>query len=122
MASTDQGTSINYDGEKLVTPAQYTGNPQQKNGSYGIIVVGFTFPNDRDTELGSTFLSKTSIPSPLPFASNLLAYYKMVGYYVTGGIYESFVVIGAPSLATTVNPNTGHTLTNTYVSAVWSIT
>src|ERR1017187_1223054 len=120
MASTDQGISVFLDGEKLVTPAQYIGNPQQKNGSYGTIVFGLPGPNG--TDRGSTFLCKTPIPSPLPFASNLLAYYKMVGYYATGSIYESFVVIGAPSSATTVNPNTGHILTNTYVAAVWSIT
>jgi len=120
MASTDQGTSINYDGEKLVTPAQYTGNPQQINGTYGFIVVGYQSPNGRNTDIGSSVLYKSPIPSPLPFTA--LTYYKMVGYYATGSVYESFVATNAPSLATVVNPNTGHILTNTYVSAQWEIT
>lgn len=46
-------------------------------------------------------------------------YYKMVGWYVDGGVYESFVVAGAPAAAETVNPNTLHPLINTFVSSYW---
>ena len=120
MASTDQGISVSLDGEKSVTPAQYTGNPQQKNGSYGIIVVGLPGDAGSNTDRGLSVTLKSPIPSPLPLTA--LTYYKMVGYYATGSVYESFVATNAPSLATVVNPNTGHTLINTYVSAFWEIT
>jgi len=46
-------------------------------------------------------------------------YFKMVGFWTEGNIYEAFVVMGAPSQSTTVNPNTGHVLINTYVSTTW---
>jgi hypothetical protein len=58
----------------------------------------------------------TSLPTP----SGITIYYKMTGFYTTGSVYESFVVTGNPTTATTVNPNTGHTLINTFVSQTWT--
>lgn len=49
----------------------------------------------------------------------MLKYYKMVGYYVEGQIHEAFVITGQPTPSTTVNPRTGHTLINTFVSTYW---
>lgn len=58
----------------------------------------------------------TTLPTP-PTAT---VYYKMVGYYVTGAVYESFVVTGSPTSASTTNPNTGHALINTFVAQTWT--
>ena len=55
----------------------------------------------------------TSLPTPTG------PHFKMIGYYVTGAVYESFVVTGTPAPSTTTNPNTGHTLINTYVANTW---
>ena len=48
-------------------------------------------------------------------------YFQMVGYYTTGAVYEAFVVTGSPAPSTTTNPNTGHTLVNTYVASFWQV-
>lgn len=55
----------------------------------------------------------TSLPTPVG------KHFKMIGYYVTGAVYESFVVTGSPSPSSTTNPNTGHALINTYVANIW---
>lgn len=64
----------------------------------------------------------TTLPVPAGGGGGgLTKYFKMTGYYVTGAVYESFVVTGNPSPPTTTNPNTGHTLVNTFVSSFWEI-
>lgn len=63
----------------------------------------------------------TSLPIPPASGGGLTKYFKMVGYYTTGAVYESFVVTGSPTSPTTTNPNTGHTLINTFVSSFWEI-
>jgi hypothetical protein len=53
-------------------------------------------------------------PSPITTttsSSTTSVVYKNTGYYVTGAVYESWTTVGAPA-NTSVNPNTGHTLTN----------
>jgi hypothetical protein len=54
-----------------------------------------------------------SLPTPVG------KHFKMIGYYVTGAVYESFVVTGSPTPSSTTNPNTGHALINTYVANIW---
>jgi hypothetical protein len=44
-------------------------------------------------------------------------YYKMRGYYITGAVYEVYVVTGSPSST----PPSGHTLTNVAVIDTWTI-
>jgi hypothetical protein len=75
-------------------------------------------PNSVVTDTAGTSLP---IPSGGGGGSSLTQYYKMVGYYTTGAVYESFVVTGSPSPPTTTNPSTGHTLYNTFVSSFWEI-
>lgn len=55
------------------------------------------------------------------FPEGQITYYKMVGFYTTGNVFESFVVLTTPAPSTTINPNTGHTLINTYVADVWLV-
>jgi hypothetical protein len=43
----------------------------------------------------------------------------MVGYYTERKVHESFVAIGQPAPSNVVNPKTGHTLINTFVSSYW---
>ena len=47
--------------------------------------------------------------------SSLVTYYKMRGYYVAGGVYETYTTIGAPS----ETPPSGHTLTNVAIVSTW---
>lgn len=49
----------------------------------------------------------------------LTRYYKMVGYYAVGHVYEQFVVTGTPAVASVTNPKTGHYLIHCYVSTYW---
>lgn len=59
-----------------------------------------------------------TLPVPPPSSKT---YYKMTGFYVSGSVYESFVVPDTPTSPTTVNPNTGHTLINTFVDQAWQV-
>ena len=47
----------------------------------------------------------------------ITTYYKMTGYYEAGFVFETFVVTSAPSNA----PPSGHTLTNVFIAASWTI-
>ena len=58
----------------------------------------------------------TTLPTP----PAVTVYYKMVGYYTTGAVYESFVTTGSPAASSTTNPNTGHALINTFVAQSWT--
>jgi hypothetical protein len=117
--SFDRDLTSNLNTEKLKTPAFPVGNYTINSGTYEVYS-GQPGPNDRMTDISSSALDKTNIPDPLPFTgSSTTKYYKMVGYYVTGAVYEEFVVTGAPSASTAVNPNTTHTLINCYVSTFW---
>ena len=57
--------------------------------------------------------SQLIVPKNPVFITN---YYKMRGFYTIGGVYETWIVIGTPSLI----PPSGHTLTNTVIVASWS--
>lgn len=85
---------------------------------YGSIVSG----NDSNSDTPQFIISNPSIPGgTLPVPPTVTTYYKMTGYYTTGAVYESFVVTGNPAPASTTNPNTGHSLINTYVAQTWTI-
>lgn len=47
----------------------------------------------------------------------ITTYYKMRGYYVTGSVYETYVVTGNPS----ETPPSGHTLIDVSIVATWQI-
>ena len=115
---TDNGTSINMDGSTKVTSAAgILGTPSGNKGSYNL----FNFQNFVD-DIGSSISLKTSGSSlPAPSGGGTTKYFQMVGYYSTGAVYEAFVVTGTPAPPTTTNPNTGHTLVNTYVASFWAI-
>ncbi len=66
--------------------------------------------------VASNFTSGPTLPTP----TGVTTYYKMVGYYTTGLVYESFVTTGNPTSASTTNPNTGHALVNTFVTQTWT--
>lgn len=66
-------------------------------------------------------LTNNIIGNSLPTPTTSTRYYKMVGFYTTGAVYESFVVANNPTSSSTTNPNTGHALVNTYVAQVWTI-
>lgn len=118
----DRGITIST-GQKQVTPAQFFGYSNLNRGTY-TTVWGLTAPNDRNSDFAATVLMNNNKPEPLPIptgTSSVTKYYQMVGYYTTGAVYESFVVTGSPATPTTTNPNTGHTLVNTFVASFWEI-
>lgn len=105
--------------DKLKTPAFPVGNYTVNTGTYSVYS-GFPAPNDRGSDVATSSTDKTNTPDPLPFTtSSTTKYYKMVGYYVTGAVYEEFVVTGSPTTPSFTNPNTGHALINCYVSTFW---
>lgn len=107
-------------------PAGFTGLRQSAFSLTGgsSVVVSYLSLNSTPSGNDSTI---TPIPNSLTtnnVAGNSLPtpvgkHFKMIGYYATGAVYESFVVTGSPAPSTTVNPNTGHTLINTYVANIW---
>ena len=46
-----------------------------------------------------------------------VTYYKMRGYYVTGAVYETYVVSGSPSST----PPSGHVLIDVAIVATWQV-
>jgi hypothetical protein len=123
VQSTEQNTTVYLDGELDVTSALATGFIAVNTGTYNNKFSSQSNQNNGggfSNDFGTTSLNKTPIPDPLPpVTGQLTKYFKMVGFYATGAVYEQFVSIGAPSAATATNPNTGHTLINCYVSTIW---
>ena len=112
----DNVATVQIDGEYKRMPASgITGNPTSSYGEYG-----FLTNTQIDADIGATMALKTFT---LPQVTTITAtkYYKMVGFYVTGSVYESFVVTGSPTAPSVTNPNTGHALINTYVSSFWTV-
>jgi len=68
--------------------------------------------NDRGTTVDK-FGGSQSISG----STSSITYYKMRGFYTIGGVYETYIVSGSPSLS----PPSGHSLTNIAVVAVWSV-
>jgi hypothetical protein len=83
--------------------SQFTDNVEQLSG---------VTPNSVITQ------STAGIELPIPQPPTT-KYYQMTGYYVTGAVFESFVVTGSPTASSVTNPNTGHMLINTFVSSFW---
>jgi hypothetical protein len=46
-----------------------------------------------------------------------ITYFKMRGYYTIGGVYETYIVTGSPSLTVP----SGHVLTNIAVVTSWTV-
>lgn len=84
--------------------------------SVATIPSGNNAPSGPSITTYTNSVAGTSLPTP----TGVTNYYKMVGYYTTGATYESFVVTGSPAPSTTTNPNTGHTLINTFVAQTWT--
>lgn len=129
--SQDKGNAIFFTRhESNISPAVVSTDQTLNPGSAYAITYGWA---NTLSALGSvngtdiTPIQKFSQWPPVDATGSLLAglkslrkFYKMVGFYTTGSVYESFVNIGAPTVATTVNPDTGHTLIDTYVAAYWT--
>lgn len=105
--------------DNKVSSATDLSTPDTNHGTYDIsssnpAIQGIT-DND-NTTIGNTLFTPGL---PLTISGPTL-YYKMVGFYTTGVVYESFVATGSPAASTCTNPNTGHTLVNTYVASFYS--
>lgn len=113
MASVDRGKSVQIANDPKIVP----GNGIQGILSTGVGVYESYFTQGID-DRGRSVALTDEMPATTG-GGGMVKYYKMTGYYVTGAVYESFVVTINPTPATTTNPNTGHTLTNTFVSSFW---
>lgn len=125
--STDDGYSIGLiaDNETKIAPAQgFSGLISSSVGNYSLPKT-ISDPSHNPSDFYPTALLNSSLAAsgsgivPLPRVNTV--YYKMVGYYISGAVYESFVVSTSPTAASVTNPNTGHALVNTRVAATWTI-
>lgn len=115
--SSDRGTTGNFFTENKITPATgQLGSPTKNSGVYGVIPLAANELTDKGLTSPST-----SYPgfSGYTGSTTLTKYYKMVGFFVSGAVYEEFISVGAPSASSATNPNTGHALINCYVSTFW---
>lgn len=111
----EQGTTVNITMAPKISPALQLGLPTQSHGKYNFFANNTFGPTDLANSYSFPFYQTL----PKITSSTTTSFYKMVGFYVTGSVYEEFVVTGSPASSTTVNPNTGHTLINCYVSTFW---
>jgi hypothetical protein len=118
----DNVVTVEIAGEYKRIPANgIEGNPTSAYGEYSFFTYGQSETNGGSgTDDGYTIMLKSFT---LPFVTTVAAtrYYQMVGFYVTGAVYEAFVVTGSPTAPSVNNPNTGHALINTYVSSFWTV-
>jgi hypothetical protein len=108
--------------EKNISSATDLATPDTSHGSYDISSSIPAFLNAIDNDqatIGNTLFSP-GLPTPPGGGGGTTKYYKMVGFYVSGAVYESFVATGSPAASTCTNPNTTHTLINTYVASFYS--
>lgn len=117
VQSIEQGTTAALILEPKISPAVATGPAIETHGKYSFLNQDVFGSNDIGTTDEYPFVQTI----PKPTVATTTNYYKMVGYYTTGATYESFVTTGSPSSSTTTNPNTGHTLVNTFVASFWSV-
>lgn len=111
------GYTVQDDGQKKRTPGNgVQGIPGGTYGSYDLVQI--TSP---DSDEGATNYNRTNPALANGTGTIFTRYYKMVGYYSTGAVYETFIITGAPATGTTTNPNTGHTLINTFVASFWEV-
>ena len=124
--STDRGLSFGLmvNNEIKIAPAQgFIGNPSSAVGNY---VLPITVPDGYhsildtlSTTFNGTIAASGGNSVPLPHTN--IVYYKMVGYYTVGLVYESFVVTTSPTAESVTNPNNGHALVKTRVAASWIV-
>lgn len=107
--------------EKQISSATDLSTPDTNHGSYDISSSIPTYRNATDNDRATipNILFTPGLPIPAG-GGGTTKYYKMVGFYVAGATYESFVATGSPAASTCTNPNTSHTLINTYVASFYS--
>lgn len=101
-------------------PFSFAGGAAVAIGYAGPSMVPSVSGNAASFSNANSPITNSNPGTTLPVPQTVTTYYKMTGYYTTGAVYESFVVTGSPTSATTTNPNTGHTLINTFVSQTWT--
>lgn len=110
----DLGTTIIIE-SSLLTPANgKEGAPSTNSGANPAIVVPFGYPNDFDSDRGSTLLFPSSVKDAF-LASSKIKYFLMRGWYAAGSTYESWVAIGAPNST----PPTGRSLSDIIIVMSW---
>jgi hypothetical protein len=89
--------------------------------STGPVVSGKRTSDFNGTGLPSPTIlrGKQNVNAEIIFKPGAVIHFKVVGFYVTGSVYESFVTTTAPVSSSLTNPNNGHSLTQAYVSNIW---
>jgi len=127
MSSGDRGLTFAaaVSNELLMAPAAgFLGIPDTSHGNYILpVAVSDGYRGGLDSSstafLNASLAASSGNSVPLPHVN--IVYYKMVGYYIAGAVYEAFVVTTTPTAESVTNPNTGHALVKTRVAASWIV-
>ncbi len=116
-----------FDGHDSTSASTGIKTPPFSYAGGAAVAIGYLSPaivpsvsGNANTYMPSETITNGVAGTTLPTPATATVYYKMVGYYTTGAVYESFVTTGSPASASTTNPNTGHALINTFVALSWT--
>jgi hypothetical protein len=87
---------------------------------FGLVLLPFEDPAaDRSTyQINQPFgFIGDTLPRSFNISGGTTTYYKMRGYYVSGSVYETYVVSGSPSAI----PPSGHVLIDVAIVATWEV-
>lgn len=104
----DQGITVDLNAQELSSPS--SGQEGPISGSKGYF--GSMEFNFKEGDLGITYISGGG---PLTLPASRIQYYKMIGYYAVGSVYEVWITLNAPNST----PPSGHSLQNITVSSTW---
>jgi hypothetical protein len=104
----DLGITVDINAQDLSSPS----NGQEGFASGAKSYFGSMEFNFLESERGETFISGGG---PLNIPQPRIQYYKMVGYYSVGSVYEVWITLNAPNST----PPSGHSLQNITVSSTW---
>lgn len=104
----DLGTTVDINSQNLSSPSNgQEGMPSGDKSYFGSMEFNFL-----ESEFGTTFISGGG---PLNIPASRIQYYKMMGYYSIGSVYEIWIALNAPNST----PPSGHSLQNITVTSTW---
>ncbi len=102
------GTTVDINSQELSSPSNgQEGIPPGDKSYFGSMEF-----NDLTSDFGTTSISGGG---PLTIPTARIQYYKMIGYYLAGSVFEVWVALNAPSST----PPSGHSLQDITVSSTW---
>lgn len=104
----NQGTTVDVNSQILSSPSNGQEGSYTGTRSY----FGSIEFNNLESEFGKTSISGGG---PLNIPAARIQYYKMMGYYTIGAVFEIWIALNAPNST----PPSGHSLSNITVSSTW---